>query len=164
MGNNKGMVICLIIFFGALLQVAFVAADARQNRPYEVAANFAKAYFKLDPSMSQYLCKVLLENEDIDVVDEYLHRKTREARKRGFQTCFMRNRLYAIHTKTEILSAREAQVHLSAKRRISICPFFVWVAQIFYIGETYPVETTIDMVKEDGTWKVCGLPMVVERV
>ena len=163
MGNNKWMVVFLIIFLGALLQVAFVAADARQNKPYEVATNFAKAYFKLDPSMSQYLCNLLTEDQDTDVVDEYIYLMTQEAQKRGFQKSFMKNSLYAIHTKTEMVSEHEAQVRIAAKRRISICPFFAWVAQIFWIGETYSVDTTIDMVKEDGVWKVCGAPMVLGR-
>jgi len=26
------------------------------------------------------------------------------------------------------------------------------------MGETHPVETTLDLVKEDGAWKVCGKP------
>lgn len=158
------MAVFLIIFLGALLQIAFVAADARQNKPYAVATNFAKAYFKLDPSMSQYLCNLLTEDEDTDVVDEHIYLKTQEAQRRGFQKSFMKNSLYAIHTKTEIVSDREAQVRITAKRRISICPFFAWVAQIFWIGETYSVDTTLDMVKEDNIWKVCGAPMTLGRV
>lgn len=161
MASNKGWAIFLIIFFGALLQSALIAADSRYNTPHQVAARFAEAYFKLDRSMNTYLCDELSQDPDSDPVDQYLYLTTREANARGFAPSYLKSRLYHIHTKTEMLSDTEAHVHLSGKTRKSICPFFSWVARIFFIGQTNTVETTLDLVKEDGAWKVCGAPFAL---
>lgn len=164
MASNKVWIVFLIIFFGALFQTALIASDCRQDAPYAVATNFAKAYFKLDPAMGQYLCSELSGDQETDAVGNHIYLTTQEARERGFSKAFMKNRFYQIHTRTRIISADEAEVHLSGKRRISICPFFAWVAQIFFIGETYPVEATLELVKQDGIWKVCGRPFTLNQI
>jgi hypothetical protein len=35
------------------------------------------------------------------------------------------------------------------------------VAKIFSLGETYKVEETLTLVKEDDLWKVCGEPFAL---
>ena len=47
--ENKGWSIFLIVFLGALLQAALIAADIQVNTPHAVATRFAQAYFNLDP-------------------------------------------------------------------------------------------------------------------
>ena len=35
------------------------------------------------------------------------------------------------------------------------------VGRLFSIGETYSVDETLKLVKEDGRWKVCGNPFLI---
>ena len=129
-----------------------------------MATNFAKAYFKIDPAVDQYLCSELTEDEETDASGDFIYLTQQEARERGFPLSFMKNRFYNVHTQTHMLNENEAQVHLTGTRRVSICPFFAWVAQIFFIGETYPVEATLELVKQDGIWKVCGRPFTLNQI
>jgi hypothetical protein len=32
------------------------------------------------------------------------------------------------------------------------------VAKLFFIGESRPVDEVLELVRENGTWKVCGNP------
>ena len=44
------------------------------------------------------------------------------------------------------------------ERKRAIHPAFAYFAKILNIAGTYPVEATLDLVREDGRWKVCGNP------
>lgn len=155
MTNNKGITIALIILVGVLVQVALIVADGNKA-PYEVAADFAKVYYKLDENMTKYLCSTMDGKEEM--VEKYIYKQTQEGRERGFAKSFMKSRLLHIETKTDLVSDTEAWVHLTAKKRVSISPFFAWVAQIFQMGKTDHVDETYHMIKEAGTWKICGQP------
>jgi hypothetical protein len=37
-----------------------------------------------------------------------------------------------------------------------INPVFTIIGKLFFIGETYEVDETLNIIKEDGKWKVCG--------
>jgi hypothetical protein len=70
----------------------------------------------------------------------------------------MKQGLYHIETKTSLKDTNTAEVQLKGERRRTINPVFGLVARWFFIGETHPVEATLDLIKEDNKWKVCGTP------
>jgi hypothetical protein len=70
----------------------------------------------------------------------------------------MKQGLYHIETHTVVKDANSAEVKLKGVRRRTINPVYGLVARWFFIGETHPVDATLDLVKEGDTWKVCGNP------
>ena len=152
---SRGAGIILVIGCGFFLQVLLSFADTRDT-PNKAVAEFSKAYFKLDKSMAERICKERLISEDVDVVDQYIYLAGEEAKKRGFDISFMKNQLY--HIETEIISQNdtEAQVRITGKRRVAINPVYPIVTKMFDIGGTYEVDDIIHVKKEDGKWKVCG--------
>ena len=146
--------IILVLGCGFLLQVLLAFADTRDT-PNKAVVEFSKAYFKLDKSMAERICKERLAFEDVDVVDQHIHLAGMEAKNRGFDISFMKNQLY--HIETEILSQNnsEAQVRITGKRRVAINPVYPIITKIFDIGGTYEVDDIIRVKKEDGKWTVC---------
>jgi len=153
--NNFVLVSTLIL--GFLVQVIFSYADTIDT-PSKAAVKFSKAYFKLDPGMAKYLCTGLASEDEADVVGNFLYSASREARDRGFGINYLKSYLYEIKTETLTQSEDSARVRIHCKRRKSINPIYAIVAKIFFIGNTYTVDEVIDMIKEDGKWKVCGNP------
>jgi hypothetical protein len=160
--NSKYGPLVVVICLGIVLQVILVFASCSSS-PYDTAVAFTKAYFKLDPSMADYLCEESKTVDDLDVVAGYIHRAASAAKARGFDTGYVKSQLYNVITETTYISDTEAKVKISASRRTAINPVFAWVAKLFHIGGTYPFEATIDVIKEDGTWKVCGDPMAMAQ-
>ena len=152
---SKGAGIILVLVCGFILQVLLVFADTRDT-PNKAVVQFSKAYFELDKSMMERICKERLASEEVDVVDQYIYQAGQEAKERGFEIDFMKNELY--HIETEIISKNDtdAKVRITGKRRVAINPVYPVVAKVFDIGGTYDVDETIHVVKEDGKWKVCG--------
>ena len=125
--------------------------------PYKTAVAFAKAYHKLDASMETYICKdSRFDDDDVNVTAQYINESSQAAKSRGFQKKYLKSQLYNIETHTTYTSATEATVTISAIRRTAINPLFALVTKLFCIGGSYPIEGTIDVVKEDGCWKVCA--------
>ena len=152
---SKGAGIVLVLVCGFILQVLLVFADTRDT-PNKAVVQFSKAYFKLDKSMMERICKERLASDEVDIVDQYIYQAGQEAKERGFEIDFMKNELY--HIETEIISKNDtdAKVRITGKRRVAINPVYPVVAKVFDIGGTYDVDETIHVVKEDGKWKVCG--------
>lgn len=142
------------IVIGIILQVALAAADNPQT-PYRAVMNFTKAYFALDPGMAKYLCKDIASAET-DPVDQHIHQATMDAKARGFGVSYVRSIAYDVITQTIKQDDKSAQVRITGKRRTCIHPVFATVAKLFQLGETYRFDETINLVKEDGQWKVCG--------
>lgn len=161
--DNKTIIFLMTLVLAAVLQILFIAADSCQT-PSRVAVNFAKAFYKLDPAVSNYLCRQTAQSNAGDFFDLHLQAAAQTARERGYKTSFMKSKLYAIETHTTRISDDKAKVVLEGKTRISVCPFFVWVAHIFRLGEAYSVAATIDVVKEDGQWRVCGNPLRIPQI
>jgi hypothetical protein len=161
--DNKTIVFILTLLLAVVLQVVFIAADTSET-PSRVAVKFSKAFYKLNPAVSDYLCNKTAQNEDGNFFDLHLNNAAQTAHSRGFSTSFMKSTLYAIETHTTKIADDKARVMLEGKTRISVCPFFVWVAQIFHLGETYSVAATIDVIKEDGKWRVCGNPLSIPHI
>lgn len=158
--GNKFIVFGSIVLLALILQAAFVIAD-RKDFPHDTAVEFAKAFFMLDKDMAAYLCNEITAEESNNAVDEYLWRIAEEARAEGFQPGYMKMVLSQIDTKTKMVDDNTAEVHLTGLRRRSINPVFALVGKLFFLGETYPVDETLTMVREDNRWKVCGQPFAL---
>ncbi|MBW2575470.1 MAG: hypothetical protein JRC88_08285 [Deltaproteobacteria bacterium] len=147
--------IILVLILGFLVQLLFTFADSTDT-PNKAVVQFSKAYFNLDKSMAKRICKKRLASEDVDFIDQYLHLAAEEAKKRGFGINFMKNKLYHIETETISKKDNEAQIRITGKIRVSINSVYPIVAKLFNIGATHEVDEIINVIKEDGTWKVCG--------
>jgi hypothetical protein len=147
--------IALALLLGIILQ-GLLIISAAQDTPTRAVVKFTKAYFNLDRSMSEYLCSQFTSQEDVDIVDAYLHRIAEEARAQGFSFDYMRSGLLAIHTDLISQNNSEALVRITAARKRNINPVYTIVSLLFFIGETYSVDEVITVVKEEGEWKVCG--------
>jgi hypothetical protein len=156
--NNMSTPIVLVILAGILIQVILGLGDSRPM-PHRTAIAFSKAYFQLDPNMSSFLCTELLGDEENDLVAALRNRRFDEARERGFPASTMKAALSHVESRTELSpDGGKAAVHITAERRTAINPVFAWVAKLFFLGTSQPVEETIELVREDGAWKVCGNP------
>lgn len=156
--NNMSTPIVLVILAGILLQVLLIFGDSRPL-PHRTAIAFSKAYFQLDPAMGKFLCTDLRGDEEADPVALLRERRFDEARDRGFPAGMVRSNLYHVDSHTEFSEdGAQARVRITAARRTAINPVFAWVARLFSIGETHHLEETLELVKEEGAWKVCGNP------
>jgi len=150
--DNRITGVVLVVFFGIILQLLLGMADTRST-PGKTAVEFTKAYFSLDASMSEYICKELMEE---DVVDKYIKQVAQDAQVLGFKLNYMRSMLY--HIKTDIISEdeSEAKIRITCERKRLINPVFTVIGKLFFIGETYEVDETLNIIKEDGKWKICN--------
>ena len=155
--GSKFLTFTSIIMLGLILQVVLAVVD-RRDSPEKAALEFAESYFWLDPAMSGRLCKDLAGEAENNAVQNYLQRIDQEARSLGYEADYMKQGLYHIDLKTTLKDANSASVAIKGERRRTINPVFGLVARWFFVGETHPVETTLDLVKEEGAWKVCGKP------
>ena len=159
---SKYVPLLVVICIGIIVQVLLIPLDCI-NKPYRTALAFTEAYLSIDPSMADYLCEDSKTIDDIDTVTQYIYGMTKQARDRGFEKSYLKNKLYHIITHTTYLGDSEALVSISAERRTAINPVFAWVTNLFHIGETRPFDETVEVVKEDGRWKVCGSPLSLLR-
>jgi hypothetical protein len=158
MGNvSKITVLATVIIVAFILQIVLIGAD-RHETPGTVAVDFSKAYFNLDADMAGLLCTAMLEDEDTDIVNNYLNRVADEARAEGFKPSWKKMVLSHLALDTRMVDENTAEIHISGDRMRSPNPVFGAVSKIFFLGETYKVDTTLTVVKEDDGWKVCGQP------
>jgi len=155
-GNNV-VVLVSVLIIAFILQVVLIIAD-HGDSPGKAAVQFSRAYFKLNPSMANWLCSDLTAEEDGGVVSDYLYRMADTARARGFEPAWMKMALAHIELETRMIDASTAEVHITCSRRRSMNPVFGLVSKIFLLGETHKVDETLTVVKENGRWKVCGEP------
>ncbi len=146
----------LVVVLAVCLQVAFVFADGKQTAT-GTAIDFSKAYFLLDADMQQYLCGELAEDDE-SAAGAYLHAMAEEARQRGFGKGMVRQMIYHVHTETLTQDAESATIHVQGLRRTCIHPVFAYVAKLFQLGQARPFEETLELMKEEGQWKICGTP------
>ena len=147
--------ISIVVVIGIILQVLFITAEDH-NTPEKVALTFTKAYFSLDKAaMDELICSELTEDED--AVDQYIQRIEKEAKDSGFKL-YSKSLIYHVTSHVTSIDDSEAQVKITGKRRHSINPVYTLVAIIFQIGEVYYLDETVDLINEDGQWKVCGNP------
>ena len=153
--GQRFFTIIAVLCLGLVVQLVLIFADSKDT-PARTAVGFATAYFNLNPSMADYLCNELVEQEDANLVQNYINQVADQARQSGFEMNYMRMRLFSVHTEIVSQSESEAEVRITAKARRNINPVFTLIAKFFYIGETHPVDETLKLIKEDGRWKICG--------
>ena len=159
-GNSKFPAIAAVIVVAFILQIVLVAADHHES-PGKAAVEFSKAYFKLNKAMEKRLCREITEEGESDVVSDYLNRVADQAKSEGFDASWMKMALSHIETETQMVDDNVAEVRINGNRRRAVNPVFALVAKIFCLGETYKVEETLTLVKEDDLWKVCGEPFAL---
>lgn len=143
----------LVLLLGILVQVGLVAVDSKET-PARAAVAFTEAFYKLSPTVTDHMCGDLLE--DRDLVEERFHQAAAEARTKGFSDAYPRMQLF--HLEAVVLAEDEtsAQVKLNASMKRAIHPAFAYFLRLWNMGATYQLDEVVDMVKEDGRWKVCG--------
>jgi hypothetical protein len=159
--GGKFLVIASVIICAAILQILLVVAEDT-NTPAKAAVSFAKAYFKLDRSMADYLCEEL--SADTGAVEAYINRVADKAKMTGFKLNYMTHSLSHIETKTEMEGDGRAQVRITCSRSRYLNPVFAAVAKVFFLTETQKVDETISLVKEGDQWKVCGRPFALVEI
>ena len=83
--------LAIAVLIGIFLQAGFAALDCAST-PSDVAVSYAKAYYKLCPSMARYLCGTTSEtcgkNQSAACADtgveEYIFNAAADAAQRGF--------------------------------------------------------------------------------
>ncbi len=161
--GTKFLALAAVIIIAVILQVGLIIADDNDS-PAQTAVCFTEAYFKLDESMGQYLCKELIEDEESDVVGDYLHQVAEEAKAMGFKKNYMKTALSHIETRTEMQDENTAIVRIKGERSRYLNPVFGAIATLFFLTESYEVDKTLEVVKEDGQWKVCGTPFMLAEL
>lgn len=147
--------IAIAVLIGVFLQLLLIAADSRRT-PGDAAIAFSKSYFMLDPSMADWLCEERKTIDDVDVVDHYLYQVTERTRKRGFDSGYMKNKLYHIKTHTLREDEKTAEVRITGLRRFAMNPLYATVGQIFGFTTAHEVDEVLTLVKEGNRWKICG--------
>lgn len=156
---NRGNVLAwvLLVVVAVCLQTAFLFLDNKQSAT-KTATDFAKAYFLLDNDLETYLCGDLAGDEEETPAAAYLRAKATEAQDRGFGKGMVRKIITHMEAETLAQDDESATIHLSGQSRTCIHPIFTYVASIFHIGKKYTFDETLELIKEDGQWKVCGAP------
>jgi len=157
MSQDSKVALITVLMIGTLLQI-ILAAGNTQNTPYGAAIAFSKAYFGLCSDLAETMANNGLSEDEVDVADAYLYSQYVEAADRGYHISRLNRMLYNIHTTTVSQDATTATVHISGTTRVAINPVFGFVAKLFFITSPTEVAETIHLVKEDGQWKVTGLP------
>jgi len=93
-----------------------------------------------------------------EIADACFEEALAVAKAMGFDLNYMKKALSHIETATEMEDESTARVKITADRKRYLNPLFGIIAQLFFLTESYGVEETLTLVKEDGQWKVCGAP------
>lgn len=145
----------IVIGIAAVLQLALIGIDCQQT-PVKVAKAFASDYYYLDDEMQNLLCADLAK--DGELIDNYLFSKEKEANQRGFGTNYLRHKFTKLHVRVVEPGKDKITVHLTGTTRVCINPAFMMVGRLFGIGKDYAVDETLELVKENNQWRVCGTP------
>ena len=142
----------LVLLLGILVQVVLVAAQPKET-PAGAAVAFTKAYYKMSPSVTERMCGDLLEDED---VNDIFYDAVEDAKARGFSASYPKMQLFDVEAVVLAEDEASAQVELSCSMKRAIHPAFAYFAKMWNIGETYHLKEEVDLVNEEGHWKVCG--------
>lgn len=143
----------IVLFVG--LQAILILADC-QSTPPRTAEKFIKAYYALDTSMGRMVCNDLKQDDTSDPVARFIDHVADEAQALGHNLNYMRSQMMSLHVKTVSQTEDSAVVHVTGTRKRCIHPVFTFVARLFFLGDTFAVEKTLTLVKEDGRWRVCN--------
>lgn len=156
--NNRSIIsmVAITVIIGFILQVAFVYAD-KLDSPHKAVVEFSKAYFWLDKEiMNERLCNAQKTIDEVNIIDEYIQQTVNNAAQMGFELKYMKDAIYHIKTYTLSRDDSKAVVRLICYKKKAINPLYLTVAKIFRLNKTYHIDETINVIKEDETWKVCG--------
>ncbi len=146
----------LVLVFAIALQTILIFADI-QDSPNKAAAEFVKAYFAFDEKgLVQRTAASFMMTEDGNLVKQYVNSARERFAARGFESgCYTRHKLYHVRTETLSGSPLSASIRLTGERRSPLRSFFSGEKKI-------PVDVRLEMVREDGVWKVVAssLPFV----
>ena len=164
-GKNLTIIGIVVAVF-VVLQGLLIGVDmGKADSPVVAAVDFTKAYFMLDgDSMTELLCREIVEDEEVDLVDEYLNSVAVRARLMGFSRNYMRNQLSHVSTETEMTDDNKARVTITGERLRSINPVFALIGRLFFLIESHEFNETLTLVKEDDQWKVCGRPFSLSEI
>ena len=145
--------LALVVVLGIVVQVVLVAADSNET-PSRAAVAFTEAFYKMSPAVTNHMCSDLRDEEDL--VDGRFYQAAAEARTKGFSDAYPRMQLF--HVETVVLAEDEAsaQVQLTASMKRAMHPAFAYFLRMWNMGATYHLDEVVEMVYEDGHWKVCG--------
>jgi hypothetical protein len=150
--SRRPVFLCITLIISLCINATSVFAE---SSPAASATGFTKAYYMLDPSMKDYLCETCKETEnERNVVDLYLKTAEWEAGNRGYKLSYLK--MMPILVKTEILSQDDASAKVQVKATLirSINPLFRMVGYLFCILEEHEKGTVLDLVNENGEWKI----------
>jgi hypothetical protein len=159
MGQTKMIIsLSLVLVFGIFFHVLFMFADMR-DAPHKAAIEFTQGYVAFDKAiLEKRMCEESRRVDEVDVINGYIYNARQNAHARGFSLgCYIKNRLYHVKTQTVQTSHDKATVHLTAERKSLLRTFFSK-------GDIFPVDVTLEMVKQGGKWQVCGTPFPVPGV
>ena len=150
----KAATIIPVVLLGIVLQVLLGFADV-QDSPSRAVIEFSKAYFRMDPSMTRWICDDKKSGSGATPIERYLQRTDQEARERGFSRWYLGDCLYEVETHTRRKDDTQAEVRITALRKAPLRHFFT--------GEAQHVDEIVQVVKQDGQWKVCGQPFALAQ-
>lgn len=142
-----GVVLILLI----VLQAIFIAVDGRST-PAKAAKAFAEDFYYLDPGMQDWLCT---RQREAGVVQAYLQTKADAAALQGHEMSYFRRMFTKIRVNTISRKGDTALVHITGTTRVAIHPAYMVIGEVFGIGRNYPVDMTLELVRQNGRWRVC---------
>lgn len=145
---KMALTLALVLIAGIAVQMVFIFADGREA-PHKAAVEFAKAYFAHDgDALNARVCQSARVVDGVNTVNRHVSRVREGFNERGFGlNCYTRQSLYDVRTQTLMRNQTQARVRLTAERKSPLRSFFS--------GEkAQHVDVQIDLVREDGMWKV----------
>ena len=155
-GNKFLPWVALVVIF-IVFQGVFILADSRQTAP-RTAEEFIKAYYAMDPDMSDMVCNDLRNRDTVDPAARFIEDVADEAGALGHNLNYMRSQLLTLHTRVVSETDHSAVIHITGTRKRCVHPVFTFIARLPFLslGNTFAVEKTLKLVKEDGHWRVCN--------
>lgn len=158
--GGKFLTFTSIVILAVILQGLLIIGETRET-PEKAAIEFARAYFWLDPAMADRLCSALAPTDGTGPIQAHLQRIGDEARSMGYGLDYMKQELYQIETRTLRQEGRQAEVRLTAVRKRAINPVFGAVGEAFGLTTPHRLDATLQLLQEDGRWKICGRPFAL---
>ncbi|MGD9973162.1 MAG: hypothetical protein AB7S77_08895 [Desulfatirhabdiaceae bacterium] len=153
MTRETSSALTLILMLTVFLQIVFIFADTR-DAPDKAVRQFTSMYYKLDPAMTSLMCENLI-SDDENVVENYIQKAGIEASERGFDISYLKLQLYNVRTHIIKCDDTSAMIRITGEMKRGINPLFSYVGKLFFIGKTYPLDQTVNVIRENGKWKVC---------